>query len=72
MLGGELAVLQAPMLDGPAFDTRPLSEDTDPAEVDVGRALSTQVHRLVSWAEEQLNASFSQATKPFPLLQLVA
>jgi hypothetical protein len=38
MLSGDLAVLQAPMLDGQAFDPFALFDDApDPAEVGVGR-----------------------------------
>ena len=38
MLGGELAVLQAPMFDGLSFDPGALVEDGEAAaEVDVGR-----------------------------------
>ena len=62
MLRGDLAVLQAPMLDGLALDTSAFREDAgSPAEVDVGRRQIIQalvVAVMVVMVDERLDLRF--------------
>ncbi len=62
MLGGELAVLQAPMFDGLSFDPGALSEDGwTTAEVDIGGrqvAEAFVVSAVIVVVDERLDLGF--------------